>query len=100
MPDESTKQAAQEFLAARLSEEGQTVDEKLNIEAAIAQAPAVWKKVVNIVIATCVEWNSVTQEQTLTCRETVLGDLRIWCAGRTQQMIVQYDSKTRLIAVK
>jgi hypothetical protein len=100
MPDESTKQAAQEFLAARLSEEGQTVDEKLNIEAAIAQAPAVWKRVVNIVIAMCDEWNTVTQEQTLTCKETVLGDLRIWCAGRTQQMTVQYDSKRRLIAVK
>ena len=100
MPDESTKQAAQEFLAARLSEEGQTIDERLNTEAAIAQAPMVWKKVTSIVMAICNEWNAVTQEQSLTCKETVLGDLRIWCAGRAHQMTVQYNSKDRLITVK
>src|ERR1700675_2147624 len=100
MPDESTKQAAQEFLAARLSEEGQTHEDKLNSEAAVALAPAVWKRFADTVTATCKEWNAVTQEQTLTCKETILGDLRIWCAGRTQQMMVHYDSKKRLIIVK
>jgi hypothetical protein len=100
MPDESTKQAAQEFLAARLSEEGQSHEDKLNMEAAIALAPKVWKRFANTVTATCKEWNEVTQEQTLTCKETILGDLRIWCAGRTQQMTVHYDSGRRLITIK
>jgi hypothetical protein len=100
MGDESTKRAAQEYLAARLSEEGQSYEEKLNMEAAVALAPAVWKSFADTVIAKCNEWNAVTQEQTLTYKETILGDLRILCAGRTQQMTVHYDSKKRLITVR
>ena len=75
----------------RLSEVGQSHQDKLNMETGIVLAPAVWKKFADTVTATCKEWNEVTQEQTLTCKETILGDLRIWCAGRTQQLTVHYD---------
>ncbi len=100
MADESTKQAAQEYLAARLSEDGLTYEDQINKETAIELAPAVWRKFSQTVIAQCHEWNAVTKEQTLTCKETVLGDLRILCAGRSQQMLVHYDSKKRLITIK
>ena len=40
MADESAKRAAQEFLAAKLSEEGQLYEDKVNLEAAIALGPA------------------------------------------------------------
>jgi hypothetical protein len=52
------------------------------------------------VIAKCTEWNAVTGEQTLTCRETALGDLRVRCAGKSQVMTVHYDSRIRLITLK
>lgn len=100
MADESTKQAAQEFLAARLSEEGQAHEDKLNAEAAVMFAPAVWKRFADTVVTTCKEWNAVTQEQSLTCKETILGDLRIWCVGRSYLMTVHYDSKKRLITIQ
>jgi hypothetical protein len=100
MGDESTKRAAQEYLAARLTEEGQSHEDKLNREAAIALAPRVWKRVTETVIGKCNEWNAVTGEQTLTCRETALGDLRVRCAGKSQVMTVHYDSRTRLITLK
>jgi hypothetical protein len=45
MADESAKRAAQEFLAAKLCEEGQQYENKVNLEAAIALGPKVWKKV-------------------------------------------------------
>jgi hypothetical protein len=91
--DESTKQAAQEYLAARLTEDGLTYQEKLNRDAAIALAPAVWKQVVQTVVTKRNEWNAVPGEQTLSCKETALGDLLIRCAGRSQQMVVHFDSK-------
>ena len=100
MGDESTKRAAQEYLAARLAQEGQSYEDKLNREAAIALAPRVWQKVTETVIAKCNEWNAVTKEQTLTCKETALGDLRVFCAGKSQVMTVHYDSKMRLITLK
>jgi hypothetical protein len=100
MGDESTKRAAEEYLAARLAEEGQSHEDKLNLEAAVALAPRVWKSVAETVIAKCNEWNAVTKEQTLTCKETALGDLRVWCAGKSQVMTVHYDSKMRLITLK
>ena len=100
MGDESTKRAAQEYLAARLAQEGQSYEDKLNREAAVALAPRVWKKVAETVIAKCNEWNAITKEQTLTCKETMLGDLRVWCAGKSNVMTVHYDSKMRLITLK
>jgi len=30
----------------------------------------------------------------------MLGDLRVWCAGKSQVMTVHYDSKVRLITLK
>jgi hypothetical protein len=100
MSDESAKRAAEEFLAARLSEEGQSYESQANLEAAIALAPTVWKKVVETVLTQCREWNEVTGEQTLTCKETTLGDLRIFCAGRPHQMLVHYDSRKRMMSIK
>jgi len=100
MADENTKRAAQEYLAARLSEEGLTYEETLNRDTAIALAPTVWKKVVVTIITKCCEWNAVTGEQTFAYKETVLGDLRILCAGRSHQMTVHYDSRKRLILIK
>src|SRR6266705_1067765 len=38
--------------------------------------------------------------KTLICKETAIGDLRIWCAARSKQMTVHYDSKKLLITVK
>ena len=100
MSDESTKRAAQEYLAGKLSDEGQIYEDQLNKAAAIALAPAVWKRVTDTIIAKCAEWNKVTQEQTFTCKETALGDLRIWCAGRSLQMTVHYDFNKLLITIK
>jgi hypothetical protein len=100
MIDESTKRAAQEYLAARLSEDGLTHEQRLNRDAAIGLAPVVWKRVKDTVITKCVEWNAITQEETLTCRETGLGDLRVRCAGRPYQIVVHFDSPRRLIMVE
>ena len=100
MNDESTKRAAEEYLAAKLADEGQSHEDRLNKEAAVTLAPRVWKRTAETVIAKCNEWNAVTKEQTLTCKETALGDLRIRCAGRSQLMTVQYDSRKRLITIK
>jgi hypothetical protein len=33
-------------------------------------------------------------------KETLLGDLRVLCAGRSQQMIVHYDSRMLLVVIK
>jgi hypothetical protein len=100
MRDEGTKRAAEEFLAAKLSENAQNLENRLNEEAAIALGPTVWKRVVTNVLTQCRDWNVVTGEQSLTCKETALGDLRIWCAGRPHQMIVHYDSRRGLVIVK
>ena len=100
MRDESTKQAAQEYLAAKLTEEEQIYEEKHNLATAVARSPLVWKRVKEVVFAQCSEWNAVTQEETLTCKETAIGDLRIWCAARSKQMTVHYDSEKLLIKVK
>ncbi len=100
MRDESTKQAAQEFLAERLAEENQRHEEKLNKETAAARSLHVWKLFRDSVFAQCNEWNSVTKEESLTCKETPMGDLRIWCAARSKQMTVQYDSKKLTVTIK
>jgi len=99
MGDESTKRAAQEYLAAKLSEEGQSFEDKANREAAISLAQTVWKSVVQTVIEKCTEWNVVTREQTLTCKETLLGDLRIRCAGRSPLVTVHFNSRKLLVTI-
>jgi hypothetical protein len=101
MADESAKRAAQEFLAARLSQESQLYEDRANLAAAISLGPRVWKRLADTVLAHCTEWNSVTGEQSLTCKETSLGDLRIRCAGRElYQMLIHYDPGTRLVTIK
>jgi hypothetical protein len=100
MRDETTKQAAQEFLATKLAEEGQKNEERLNKETALARSLHVWKKFRDSIFAQCNEWNSVTKEETLTCKETPLGDLRIWCAARSKQMTVHYDSRKLTVTIK
>jgi hypothetical protein len=100
MRDETTKQAAQEFLAAKLAEAGKKHEDKLNKETAVACSVHVWKNFRDAFFAQCSEWNAVTQEQTLTCTETPIGDLRIWCSATAKQMTVYYDSKRLLITVR
>jgi hypothetical protein len=100
MSNETVKRAAQEFLAERLSEEGLTEEQTLNRDAAIALAPAVWKKLAETIVAMCNEWNLVTKEQSLTCKETMLGDLRIRCAGRPHQLVFHFDARKRLVKVE
>jgi len=100
MRDESTKQAAQEYLAAKLAEEGQKHEDKLNQETAVARSLLVWKKFRDAIFEQCRVWNTVTQEETLTCKETPLGDLRIWCPSRSKQMTVHYDSRKLLVTLK
>ncbi len=100
MAEESAKRAAEEYLAAKLSAETQTEEDKLNREAAERLGPSVWKTVADTVTAKCKEWNEVVSEQVFTCRETMLGDLRILCAGRSQQLIVHFDSRKLLIILK
>src|ERR1700694_6187071 len=100
MRDESTKQAAQEYRAAKVTEKEQINEEKHNMALAVARSPLVWTSVKDAIFEKCGEWNAVTQEETLTCKETAIGDLRIWCAARSKQMTVHYDSKKLLITVK
>jgi hypothetical protein len=100
MRDETTKQAAQEFLAAKLAEEGQRHEDKLNKETAVSRSLHIWKHFRDAVFAQCSEWNAVTQEQTLTCTETPMGDLRVWCSATAKQMTVYYDSRKLLITLR
>jgi hypothetical protein len=100
MNDESAKQAAEEYLATKLEEERQAHEHKLNMETAFTRAPLVWKSVKDAIFSACTQWNAVTNEQTLTCKETLLGDIRIWCAARAKQMTVEFNSKRLLITVK
>jgi hypothetical protein len=99
LSQESVKQAAQEYLAERLSQEGLTYEETQNRDAAIGLAPAVWKRTAQTIVAIVNEWNEVTKEQSLTCKETMMGDLRIRCAGRQHEMVVRFESAKRLVRI-
>jgi hypothetical protein len=98
--DETTRQAAQEYLAAKLTEEEQKYEAEQNLALATARSLMVWKHVKDTILTKCREWNAITQEETLTCKETMLGDLRVWCAAQSKQMTVQYESKKLLITIK
>jgi hypothetical protein len=100
MSDESVKRAAQEYLAEKRSAEGLTLEQTLNRDAAIALGPAVWRKLAEAVVAMCNEWNAVTIEQSLTGKETMLGDLRIRCAGRPYQLVFHYQAKKRVVKIE
>ncbi len=99
MRDESTKQAAQEYLATKLSEEEQKYEDELNAALAEKRALHVWKSVKDSIFQKCREWNEVTNEETLTCKETMLGDIRIWCAAQAKPMTVLFNSRKLLITV-
>jgi hypothetical protein len=98
--DDNTKQAAQEYLAGKLSEDERLYEAQQNRAIAVARCLQVWKSFRDSITQKCREWNTVTQEETLSCKETPLGDLRIWCAARSKQMIVHYDSQKLLIMIK
>jgi len=100
MADESTKRAAEEYLAAKLSKEGQSYEDQQNREAAEKLGPAVWKGVAETVAAKCQQWNAIAGEQTFSLKETILGDLRILCAGRSQQLTIHFDSRKLLLTIK
>jgi hypothetical protein len=100
MGDQSTERAAQEYLAVKLSQEQQQIEDRLNREAARSLALVVWKRLAKTVFAKCAEWNAVTKEETLTCKETALGDLRIRCAGRTHHMTVHFDSRKLQVIIR
>ena len=100
MRDNSTRQAAQEFLATKLTAEGQKEEDRLNKETAAARSLHVWKKLRNEIFAQCAEWNAVTKEESLTCKETPMGDLRVWCPLRSKQMTVHYDSRKLTVTIK
>jgi hypothetical protein len=100
MREENTKQAAQEYLAAKLTEDELKYEDEQNRAAAAARSLLVWKRFKDSLLAQCAEWNTVTQEETLTIKETPVGDLRVWCAARSKQMTVHYDSRKLLVTVK
>lgn len=98
--DDNTKQAAQEYLAGKLTEDQRIYEAQQNRAVAIARCLQVWKSFRDSIMQKCREWNSITGEETLSCKETPLGDLRIWCAARSMQMIVHYDSQKLIIVIK
>lgn len=100
MSSDETKRAAQEFLATQFTEAVQIEEDRLNREAAVALAPKVWKRVAETFIAQCEAWNAITKVESLTCKETILGDLRIRCAGKPDVITVHYDSKKLQVIIK
>jgi hypothetical protein len=100
MATDETKRAAQEFLAAQFTEAAQLEEDRLNSQAAVALAPKVWKRVAETFVAQCEAWNAITKEESLTCKETILGDLRIRCAGKPDIITVHYDSKKLQVILK
>jgi hypothetical protein len=100
MIDQSTKRAAQEYLAGKLSADEERNEYQLNLQTAIRLAPAVWKRVADTVMAQCREWNAITNEQSLICKETAVGDLRILCAGRTHQLTVHFNPYKRQVILR
>jgi len=89
MRDESTKQAAQEYLATRLTEEQQRYEDEPNRATAIARSIVVWRRLRDSLLGQCREWNAIVGEEALTCTETPLGDLR-----------VHFDSRRLLVTIK
>ena len=100
MRDESTKQAAQEYLATRLTEEQQRYEDEQNRATAIARSIVVWRRLRDSLLAQCREWNTIVGEEALTCTETPVGDLRVRCVSPARQMTVQFDSRRLLVTIK
>ena len=100
MSTDRAKDSAQEFFAEKLSRDFEAQEAKLNHEAAVRLCRVVWTRVATAVQNNCKQWNQVTGEETLTCKETLLGDLRIRCAGRPHQLSVHFDPGKLLITLK
>lgn len=100
MPSDDTKRAAQEFLAVRMSEETEVQEAELNRDAALRLAPKVWKQVAETFVSQCKAWNEILHEEAFTCKETILGDLRIRCAGKPHQISVHYDSRKLQVTIR
>jgi hypothetical protein len=100
MSSNETKRAAQEFLAAQFTEAVQIEEARLNSQAAVTLAPTVWRRVAETFAAQCEAWNAITKTESLSCKETILGDLRIRCAGKSDIITVHYDSKKLQVIVK
>ena len=100
MSTDRTKDSAQEFFAEKLSRDFEAQEGKLNHEAAVRLCRVVWNRVATAVREKCKQWNQVTGEETLTCKETLLGDLRVRCAGRPHQLSVHFDPGKLLITLK
>jgi hypothetical protein len=100
MSTDRTKDSAQEFFAGKLSRDFEAEEAKLNHEAAVRLCRVVWTRVATVIQNNCKQWNQVTGEETLTCKETLLGDLRIRCAGRPHQLSIHFDAAKLLITLK
>jgi hypothetical protein len=100
MSTDRTKDSAQEFFAEKLSRDFEAEEAKLNHEAAVRLCRVVWTRVATVIQNNCKQWNQVTGEETLTCKETLLGDLRIRCAGRPHQLSIHFDPAKLLITLK
>ncbi|HEY6946478.1 MAG TPA: hypothetical protein VI431_15165 [Candidatus Acidoferrum sp.] len=100
MRDESTKQAAQEYLATKLTQEQQRYEDEQNRATAIARSIVVWRRLRDSLLAQCREWNAIVGQETLTCAETPMGDLRVRCAAPARLMTVHFDSRKLLVTIK
>ena len=100
MSNDRTKDSAQEYFAGKLSQDFETQEARLNHEAAVRLCRVVWNRVAAAVLEKCKQWNHVTGEETLVCKETLLGDLRIRCAGRPHQLSIHFDPSKLLITLK
>lgn len=100
MSTDRTKDSAQEFFAEKLSQEFEAQEAKLNHEAAVRLCRVVWNRVATAVQNKCKQWNQVTGEETMVCKETLMGDLRIRCAGRPHQLSIHFDPTKLLITLK
>lgn len=100
MSTDRTKDSAQEFFAEKLSQDFEAQEAKLNHEAAVRLCRAVWNRVAASVRDKCKQWNQVTGEETMVCKETLMGDLRIRCAGRPHQLSIHFDPAKLLITLK
>jgi len=100
MSTDRTKDSAQEYFAEKLSQDFEAQEAKLNHEAAVRMCRVVWKRVATAVQDKCKQWNQVTGEETMVCKETLMGDLRIRCAGRPHQLSIHFDPNKLLITLK
>src|SRR5215470_16506141 len=100
MSTDRTKDSAQEFFAEKLSQDFEAQEAKLNQETAVRLCRVVWNRVASAVLEKCKQWNQVTGEETLICKETLMGDLRIRCVGRPHQLSIHFDPSKLLITLK